>query len=80
MARKLDVSIDDVNQFYSEECIAVFQMVVQKDHFGIGGPTAVEELAKRAGIAEGHWVLDVGSGIGDRLDSLPGISDAGSPG
>ena len=72
MARKLDVSIEDVNQFYSEECIAVFQMVVQKDHFGIGGPTAVEELSKRAGIAKGHRVLDVGSGIGGPARFLAG--------
>jgi cyclopropane fatty-acyl-phospholipid synthase-like methyltransferase len=72
MAGKLDVSIDDVNQFYSEECIAVFQLVVQKDHFGIGGPTAVEELAKRAGIAERDRVLDVGSGIGGPARFLAG--------
>ena len=64
MAGKLDITIADVNEYYSEMGSAILEIVTGSDQFGIGGLDGAVSLAQRVGFREAHWVLDVGSGLG----------------
>jgi cyclopropane fatty-acyl-phospholipid synthase-like methyltransferase len=64
MAKKLDITIADVNEYYSEVGSAILEIVTGSDQFGIGGLEGVTALAQKARFQKDHWVLDVGSGLG----------------